>query len=253
VEVRRAYRRLAQRFHPDVNPDPRAATRFSQIQRAYATLSSTGPTASRHAGPGGDARRRRGARAAEARVRNSSHLDAADDAEILAPVRLTLKQACRGARLRLTLNKHPNGRRAVSIRIPAGVADGDLVRLPGLGATTPDGSGREVFLPVRLAPRRGFAVDGRDLHRTLPVSPWVAALGACLPVWTPAGLVDVDIPPTSSSGRRIRVPRRGLPNPTGRPGDLVVKLRIVLPPTLSRHERAAYERLADAAAADTSP
>jgi len=84
----------------------------------------------------------------------------------------------------------------------------------------------------------------------LPVTPSEAALGAAVAVHTPGGPVRLDVPPGSSSGRRLRLPELGLPNPRGPAGDLYAKVRIVVPPTLSRREQRLYAELAAAATTD---
>jgi curved DNA-binding protein len=77
----------------------------------------------------------------------------------------------------------------------------------------------------------------------LPVTPWEAALGAKVPVETPGGVVQVDVPPGTSSGRRLRLRGRGLPNPRGAPGDLYAEVRVMVPPTLSDAERRLFQEL----------
>ncbi len=84
----------------------------------------------------------------------------------------------------------------------------------------------------------------------LLVTPWEAALGAPVPVQTPGGPVSLDVPPGSSSGRRVRLRGKGLPNPRGVAGDLYAKVRIVIPPNLSRREQRLYAELAAASTTD---
>ncbi|MDQ3824639.1 MAG: J domain-containing protein, partial [Actinomycetota bacterium] len=84
----------------------------------------------------------------------------------------------------------------------------------------------------------------RDLTVDLPVSPWEAALGATVPIETPAGPAQVGVPAGSSSGRKLRLRGRGLPNPRGAPGDLYAEVRVMVPAQLSRAERRLFEQLA---------
>jgi curved DNA-binding protein len=83
-------------------------------------------------------------------------------------------------------------------------------------------------------------VSSRDLTVDVPVAPWEAALGASIPVPTPRGTARVDLPPGSSSGRRLRLRGYGLPNPGGPPGDLYAEIRIVVPPSLTPAERGLF-------------
>ena len=86
--------------------------------------------------------------------------------------------------------------------------------------------------------------NGRDITVTLPLAPWEAALGASVAVDTPGGEAKVQVPPGTSSGRRLRLKGRGLPNPRGRPGDMYAEARIMVPPKLSDEERRLFEQLA---------
>ena len=96
-------------------------------------------------------------------------------------------------------------------------------------------------------------MEGRDLHVELPVSPADAALGASVEVQTLDGTARVKVPPGSSSGRRLRLRGKGLPNPSGTPGDLYATVRIVVPKELTDEEREAYERLGAQARAAPEP
>jgi curved DNA-binding protein len=97
---------------------------------------------------------------------------------------------------------------------------------------------------VRLTPHPRYRVNGRDVTVALPLAPWEAALGASVAVDTPGGEAKVRVPPGTSSGRRLRLKGRGLPNPRGRPGDLYAEARIMVPPHVSDQERRLFEQLA---------
>ncbi len=161
-----------------------------------------------------------------------------------AELELTVEEAYRGGRRRVTLGG-PDGSRSYDVTIPAGVGEGQRIRLAGQGgqgsASAPAG---DLYLVVRIAPHPRYRVEGRDLHVQVPVSPWEAALGATVPVDTPAGEVKVRVPPGSSSGRRLRLRGQGMPNPKGQPGDLFAEIRVVVPPTPSQRERELFEQLA---------
>ena len=103
----------------------------------------------------------------------------------------------------------------------------------------------DLYLLVRLAPHPRYRVDGRDITVELPVPPWDATLGAKAPVETPGGRVEVKVPAGSSSGRRLRLRGRGLPNPRGAAGDLYAEVRIVTPQRLTAEQRKAWEALAE--------
>ncbi|HZA18675.1 MAG TPA: DnaJ C-terminal domain-containing protein [Pseudonocardiaceae bacterium] len=161
-----------------------------------------------------------------------------------AEIELSVEDAYRGGRRRITLST-PTGSRSYEVNIPAGVIDGQRIRLAGQGgAGTGDAPGGDLYLVVRLAPHPHYRVEGRDITVEAPVSPWEAALGATVPVHTPTGTMQVELPAGSSSGRRLRLRGRGLPNPRGAAGDLYAEVKIVVPMTLSSRERELFEQLA---------
>lgn len=161
-----------------------------------------------------------------------------------AEIQLSVEEAYAGGRRRITLSTAA-GPRSYEVDIPAGVTDGQRIRLAGQGGTgSGGGAPGDLYLVVRLAPHPRYRVEGRDLTVEVPVAPWEAALGGSIPVPTPAGPARVDLPAGSSSGRRLRLRGRGLPNPQGAPGDLYAEVRIVVPAALSPAERELFERLA---------
>ena len=163
-----------------------------------------------------------------------------------ARLELSLEDAYRGGRRSVTLSG-PGGTRTYEVTIPAGVVDGQRIRLAGQGGQGTDGAGAgDLYLVVRIAPDPRYRVDGRDVATTLPVTPWEAALGAAVTVPTPTGDKKLTIPPGTSSGRRLRMRGQGIPDPRGRPGDLYAEVRIMVPPKPSPEERRLFEELAAA-------
>jgi curved DNA-binding protein len=163
-----------------------------------------------------------------------------------AQLELSLEDAYRGGRRSVTLSS-PEGARTYDVTIPAGVVDGQRIRLAGQGGQGSDGAGAgDLYLVVRIAPDPRFRVDGRDVTTRLPVTPWEAALGAAVTVPTPTGNKKLTVPPGTSSGRRLRMRGQGIPDPRGRPGDLYAEVRIMVPPKPSPEERRLFEELAAA-------
>src|SRR5690606_14235607 len=132
---------------------------------------------------------------------------------------------------------------------PAGVREGQRIRLAGQGLPGQGGAGNgDLYLEIRFKPHRLYRAEGRDLSLTLPVAPWEAALGASVQAPTPGGPVEVRVPPGSHNGSRLRLKGRGIPgNP---PGDLYLVLEVILPPADSEAARAAYRRMAQDLAFD---
>jgi DnaJ-class molecular chaperone len=130
------------------------------------------------------------------------------------------------------------------VKIPAGVRDGQKLRVSGKGETGASGGGHgDLFLNIRLAAHPDFRVEQANLFHDLDLAPWEAALGAQVAVPTLEGNVSIKIPPGTPSGRRLRVRGRGL-GKEGARGDLVVITRIQVPETLSDTERQLWEKLA---------
>jgi curved DNA-binding protein len=281
-ELQQAYRRLARRHHPDVNRSPDAEERFKEINEAYHVLADPdtrarydrfGPDfrqipegfeaagAGRRPGggraPGGGGRRRGGVPPdafdftfADSGIdvddlfgglfgaRGATGPIAGADQE--AELEITLEEAYRGGRRRLSMDG-----REVDVTIPPGVVDGQRIRLAGQGGRARGDAPRgDLYLVVRLAQHPRYRISGRDVSVTLPIAPWEAVLGANVPVATPGGERQVKIPPSSSSGRRLRLRGQGIPNPRDNAGDLYVELRIVVPRSPSPREREVFEELA---------
>ena len=282
-ELQEAYRRLARRYHPDVNKDPAAEEHFKEVNEAYHVLADPdtrarydrfGPDFRRipegaerawaGAGPRGPGGAGRGRRFDEEQVFVSGEgIDDVDLEDLLgslfggrraagpmagadqeAELELTVEEAYRGGRRSISL-AGPDGQRSYEVTIPAGVVDGQRIRLAGQGGQGSGGAGPgDLYLVVRIAPHPRYRLEGRDLHVDLPVTPWEAALGAEVPVDTPGGEAKVKVPAGSSSGRRLRLRGQGLPNPRGQPGDLYAEVRIMVPRSPGRRERELFEELA---------
>ena len=161
-----------------------------------------------------------------------------------AELELTVEEAYRGGRRSdhavrrrrpPLLRRHDAGRGDRRAADPAGRAGRPRQRRGAHG---------DLYLIVRIAPHPRYRLDGRDLYVELPLAPWEAALGTSVAVDTPGGEVKVKVPAGTSSGRRLRLRGRGLPNPRGKPGDLYAEARIMVPARLSRAERRLFEQLA---------
>jgi curved DNA-binding protein len=161
-----------------------------------------------------------------------------------AELELTVEEAYRGGQRTVTL-QGPDGRRSFDVNVPAGVTDGERIRLAGQGGRGGDGARPgDLYLVIRIAPHPRYRVDGRDLAVDLPLAPWEAALGTSVAVDTPGGEAKVKVPPGTSSGRRLRLRGRGLPHHRGKAGHLYAEVKIMVPDKLTRDERQLFEQLA---------
>jgi curved DNA-binding protein len=166
-----------------------------------------------------------------------------------ARVDITLNEAFGGTTRTLEL-RHPEinsdgtvqlKSRTVRVTIPAGVTEGQLIRLAGQGEPASGGSAGDLYLEVHIQPHGLYQLDRRDVTLTFPVAPWEAALGAPVKVPTLGGEVEMQIPPGSQSGQKLRLRGRGLPGSPS--GDQYVQLRVVLPPANSPEAKALYEEM----------
>jgi curved DNA-binding protein len=148
-----------------------------------------------------------------------------------AVLELSLEEAARGGRRKLSLGDG----RDYDVNIPAGVRDGQRIRLAGEGP-----GGGDLFLRVRLKPHPRFRLEGRDLHTDLPIAPWEGVLGAEVELRTLDGTTRIKVPPGSSTGRKLRLRGQGFAG-----GDLYAHLKVMVPKDPSDQERELWERLAE--------
>ncbi|MEA2291605.1 MAG: curved DNA-binding protein [Solirubrobacteraceae bacterium] len=287
-DIRAAYRRLARRYHPDVNSDEDASERFAEASEAHEVLRDPEKRArydrlGRNWKAGQDVSGAEGFRGGGGGARGAGRGGGAGDVEVdfgdgagfsdffeglfggrggrgaggggfgaggggfdgfsmrgsdqEAVLELSLEEAARGGRRRITLGDG----RDFEVTIPAGVTDGQRIRLAGEGERGPGGGqAGDLLLQVRLRPHPRFRVEGRDLYTDLPVAPWEAALGASVAVPTLDGTARLRVPAGSSCGRRLRLRGEGLGS-----GDLYAAVQIRVPEQLSARERELFEQLAD--------
>lgn len=291
-EIKKSYRRLARKYHPDVSKEKDAEQKFKEVQEAYEVLKdpekraaydqlgsdwksgqqfrpppdwASGFEFSGGGGAGGRARGTGGAHVFEEEgfsdffsslfggaspFSGSGRRQQQAGRDHHARIEIDLEEAFGGGTRTLDL-KRPELKsdgtlevrsHTVRVTIPAGVSDGQLIRLAGQGEVAP-GAGRagDLYLEVHVRPHRFFQLEGRDVTLTLPLAPWEAALGASVTVPTLGGAVEMQVPAGAQSGQKLRLRGRGLPgNPAG---DEYVQLKIVLPPADSPAARALYEQM----------
>jgi len=147
------------------------------------------------------------------------------DLDVNVAMTVSLEEAVKGGDKRVRL---PSGKE-LNVKIPAGVSEGQQIRLRGQGETAQGHPPGDLLITVHIAPHPFFKVDGSDLRVDLPITLYEAVLGGKVRVPTLGGAVELSIPKNTSSGRTFRLKGKGLPKPTGTPGDLFVTTRIMLP------------------------
>lgn len=290
AEIKKAFRRLAKKLHPDANKgDPKSAARFSELNSAYEILGEEdkrkafdrgeidaegkprfqgfgggfGPGAGQQqqqpgfdstifetfgAAPGGGFRRtyssrgpqgggsfedvlsslfggRFGSAQGETQFEEFEAGGAQRGQNAAASLTISLGEAAKGAKKRVLL---PTGKN-VEVSVPAGIADGQQIRLRGQGFADPRGVAGDAIVTIKLAAHPDLRPDGEDLRAEISIPLDDAVLGGAVRVPTLDGQVDLKIPPRTSGGRTFRLKGKGMPRKSGGAGDLLVSVRIELP------------------------
>lgn len=282
ADIQKAYRDLARKYHPDMNPDDKTAKgKFQKLQEAYDVLSdpekremydrygssfesmgSGGPgsatwRAYRSGGGGGgediDFSQFFGGGAPQggggagfeeafgdlfkqfsgASARGRGRRGGQRGADIEHEVEIPFQTAVNGGEVRLSLHRPSGKQETITVKIPAGIEDGKVVRLRGRGEEPLKGSSAgDLLVKVRVALHPFFQRRGKDLEVRVPITLAEAALGGKIDVPTPKGVIALKIPPAVSSGKRLRIKGHGVPVKSGETGDLYAILEIMLPERL---------------------
>ena len=298
-DIQKSYRKLARKYHPDLNPDDKAAQKkFKEVQQAYDVLSDEkkrkmydqfgpgfeqmgqgGPQWSGQVPPqsegfdfsgswppggggggqssvdleellrqftgggggasfdfgGGQPQRRKGRKPA-----------AQPGADVRTEIEVSLHTAVTGGETSFRVQR--GGKRAgietITIKIPAGIDDGQTIRLRGQGEQSPGGGpAGDLLVTVRIAPHPHFRRDGLDLVVRTPVTLAEAALGGKVDVPTPHGTITLKVPPGTSSGTRLRAKGQGIKKADGSAGDLYAEILIAIPKTLDNESQELIRQL----------
>ncbi len=272
AEIQKAYRKLARKHHPDMNPDDRTAKdKFKKIQEAYDVLndpqkremydrygsafdsvggSGAGPRWGTRGGPEGFqevdfgqifGQGGAGAGGFEEILRQFAGGTRAGrrpsprtrGADLEHELHVPFSTAIGGGQAQLSVRRADGKIETISVKIPPGIEDGRKIRLRGQGEPSPSGgSAGDLLITVRVAEHPYFRRRGNDLELAVPVTLAEAALGAKVDIPTPGGEISLKIPPGTSSGKRLRLKGLGVPTEKGGHGDLYAEIQIVIPDSL---------------------
>lgn len=278
-EIKKAFRKSARKYHPDVNTTADAEAKFKDVNEAYEVLKDPerraaydqlgqGPPSGQgryQPPPGWDSGYEFSGGGPQSDEGFSDFFEtlfrrgggpydgmgAGRGADSHARMEITIEDAFRGAERKLSLRTPvvgPNGEvtlqdRSISVRVPKGVTEGQHIRLAGQGAPGRGaGPAGDLFLEIAFAPHPIYRPDGRDLYVDLPIAPWEAALGDHVVMPTPGGKVDLRIPKNARTGQKLRLKGKGLPGTP--PGNIYATLKIVNPDVSTEEARAFFEQMA---------
>ena len=261
-EIKRAYRKLARKYHPDVSKEKNAEAKFKDLQEAYEVLKDPEKRASydqlgRDYRPGQQFRpppdwEQHFGRSGTHRFSDlngfsdffsslfgnaagnaAGNAHAAPEEEEAGTLEITVEEAFFGTRRRVTLREAGRPRQ-VDVQVPPGIGDGQSLRIGGVGRPA-------LKFRIKVRSHALYALTGKDVQIELPLAPWEAALGTKVAVPTLGGTVELTIPPGAQSGQKLRLRGRGMPGSPN--GDQFVVIKLVTPPGDTREAREAYERM----------
>ncbi|MDY7577453.1 DnaJ C-terminal domain-containing protein [Herbaspirillum sp. RTI4] len=280
-DIKKAYRKLAHKYHPDVSKDPQGEEKFKTIAEAYATLKnpekrqeyddlgkhqaeesfSPPPEWRQQYGGGGEARYddvdlsdlfssfRSGGRGNPGARRQPRPQPGED---YTANIAVSFEKLYSGGETDISVDvpeydEHGLPHRVAHtfrVTIPKGASPGQRLRLGGKGGPGQHGGkAGDLYVVLTLASHPLYRASGADMTLDLPLTPWEAALGAAVKIPTLGGEVELNVKPGTSSGQRLRLAKRGLPASDGTFGDLYAIVQIVVPKDMSAAEKALYEQL----------
>jgi len=279
TDIQKAYRNMARKCHPDMNPDDKSAKeRFQQVQKAYDVLGDTdkremydrygssfeqmggGARPGSGAGPGPrgfedfDFGERFGAGGGfedifrqftgGAGARPQPRRRHQRGADLKHELQIPFKTSVTGGEARLSIRRSDGKVETIEVKIPAGIESGKKIRLRGQGEPSPTGGpAGDILITVRVATHPFFSRRGNNLEVKVPITLGEAARGAKIDVPTPKGTISLTLPSGTSSGKRLRIKGHGVATKTGSAGDLFAVIQITLPEEIDEESQKLVEEL----------
>lgn len=279
AEIKKQYRRLARKYHPDVSKHSNAETRFKEISEAYDVLKDKEKRSNYDRfgsadgnpfqggftpPPGGGSksnfggfnqgsfsdifdgmfRNARGGQFNNDPFSQRSHQQRSPKgSDQTVSISVDLEDAYHGANrtVNLRIPGEP-GSKKLKVKIPKGIKQGQKIRLSGQGSKGQQANG-DLFLEVKFNTHKYFTIEDKNINLVLPITPWEAALGTTLSIPTLGGTVEMKLPANTQGGKKLRLKGRGLPGKD--PGDQFVLLQIMTPEASSDELKKLYKKLAD--------
>ncbi|MDH5357666.1 MAG: DnaJ domain-containing protein [Gammaproteobacteria bacterium] len=262
-DLKKAYRKLARKYHPDVSKEPNAESKFKEVGEAYEALKdpekraqydqfgsgfqngqSFTPPPGWGQGGGGQGNF---SSFFESMFGGGGGMGGdrffSQGEDVNAKITISLNDAFHGAKKEI---RRPSGSKqsgTISVKVPAGITSGKKIRLAGQGTAGMGGQAGDLFLEIAIAPHAHYRLEGKDIFLDLPIAPWEAALGAKVTVPTLAGKINLTIPAGAKSGQKMRLKGRGLPGTDA--GDQFVVLQIMVPPADNDKAKKLYQKMAE--------
>lgn len=276
-DIKRSYRKLARKYHPDVSKEADAENKFKELGEAYEVLKDPEKRSlydkygqhwknppqeqphhyQQYQQQSGEYSSANFEDFINSIFHNRSKYTTEDTPlydegnDIHAKLAINLEDSFQGSEKTLQLQIpviQPSGQmgyqqRAIKVKIPPGIGDRQQIRLKGQGEKGANNKAGDLYIEIHLNPHPWFRVQKKDIYLELPVSPWEAALGATIPVPTLGGTVKLKIPKLSQTGKQMRLKGRGLPGKTA--GDQIVSLKIVIPEIDNENLNKLYQQMAN--------
>ena len=267
-EIRKAYRKLAKQYHPDVSKEANAEEKYKEINEAYEVLKDpekrkkydtlgmnwqngqdfTPPPGWQHVDFGGGdfgggfsdffQTLFGNAGGFQDIFSNSQRHQRPMKRDTEVDLTLSLEDAINGGTHNLVF-KSSNGKRNLNVRLPKGITEGSQIKLPGKSE-----SGGDILINIHIAPHKTFEINGSDLTREIKVPVYDAVLGKDISVGTLDGEVTIKMPPGIQDGQKLRLRGKGMPKRDGTNGDLFVRVRIEIPRHLTAKQKSLWEEIA---------